>query len=112
MEEMWKAKIPFKLRNFVWLVYQGRIQTADNLIKKQWKGDKKCKFCDDEETVDHLLFLCLIASYLWCVIRDGLNWKKTPKSVKEFNDNFLLGRGAEGEWGAHNVHTQMNEAAR
>jgi hypothetical protein len=25
-----------------------------------------------------------------------LNWKQTPKSVKDFNDNFLLARGQKG----------------
>jgi hypothetical protein len=55
--------MPLKVKNFVWLVYQGRIQTADNLIRKHWKGDRKCKFCE-EESVNHLLFLCPIASYL------------------------------------------------
>jgi hypothetical protein len=60
MEEMWKSKIPLKVRNFLWLVYQGRVQTANNLIRKQWKGDKKCKFCEEEETVNHLLFLYLL----------------------------------------------------
>jgi hypothetical protein len=60
------------------------------------EGNKKCKFCEEEEIVDNLLFLCPIASYLWCVIRDSLQWVQTPKSVKYFNDNFLLGRGRKG----------------
>jgi hypothetical protein len=93
MEEMWKSKIPLKVRNFVWLVYQGRIQTTDNLIWKPWKGDKKCKFCEEEEIVNHLLFLCPIASYMWCIIRDSMQWGQTPKSVRDFNDHFLLERG-------------------
>jgi hypothetical protein len=87
--------MPLKVKNFVWLVYQGRIQTADNLIRKQWKGDRKCKFCE-EESVNHLLFLCPIASHLWCIIRDNLQWERTPRSVKGFNDSFLLERGHKG----------------
>jgi hypothetical protein len=38
MEEMWNARIPLKVRNFLWLVFQGRIQTTDNLSRKAWRG--------------------------------------------------------------------------
>jgi hypothetical protein len=96
MEEMWTTKIPLKVKNFVWLVYQGRIQTADNLIRKQWKGDKKCKLCEDEESVNHFLFLYPIASYMWCIIRDTLQWEQSLRSMKDFNDVFLLERGIKG----------------
>jgi hypothetical protein len=95
MEEMWRTKMPLKVKYFVWLVYQGRIQTADNLIRKNWKGDKKCKFYE-EESVNHLLFLCPIASYLWCILRDSLQWERIPRSVKKINDVFLLERGHKG----------------
>jgi hypothetical protein len=88
-----KTKIPLKVWNFIWLVYQGRVQTADNLIRKQCKGDKKCKFCGEDEIVNHLLFLCPITVYIWCIIGDSLQWGHIPKSVRDFNDNFLLERG-------------------
>jgi hypothetical protein len=28
----------------------------------------------------------------WSVIKEGLNWEKIPKSVKEFNDESLIKR--------------------
>jgi hypothetical protein len=31
--------------------------------------------------------------FVWAVIREGVNWGKIPRSVKGFNDNFLLERG-------------------
>jgi hypothetical protein len=43
--ELWKSKLPLKVRNFLWLVYRGRVQTVDNLKKKRWKGEEKCRFC-------------------------------------------------------------------
>jgi hypothetical protein len=42
MEELWKSKLPLKVRNFLGLMYRGRIQTVDNLKKKRWNGDEKC----------------------------------------------------------------------
>jgi hypothetical protein len=43
MEEMWQTKLPLKVENFLWLIYQNKIQIADNLLKKQWKRSKNCK---------------------------------------------------------------------
>jgi hypothetical protein len=42
MEGLWKSKLPMKIKNFLWLVYRGRIQIVDNLKWKRWKGDDKC----------------------------------------------------------------------
>jgi hypothetical protein len=46
---------------------------TDNLIRKQWKGSKFCQFYQAEESVDHLIFECPVAVFVWAVIRDGLN---------------------------------------
>jgi hypothetical protein len=60
MEELWNSKLPQKIKNSLWLVFRDRIQTVDNMRKKKWKGDGKCKFCLDSESVNHLLFECSI----------------------------------------------------
>jgi hypothetical protein len=87
MEELWKSKLPLKIRNFLWLVYRERIQTVDNLKKKRWKGDEKCQFCLESESVDHLLFMCPLAVYVWVVVRDVLGWNALPVGVKNFVEN-------------------------
>jgi hypothetical protein len=43
--------------------------------------------------VDHLIFTCPLASFVWSVIKEGVGWGRALKSVKEFNDEFLLERG-------------------
>jgi hypothetical protein len=93
MEEIWNAKIPLKVRNFLWMVFQGRVQTTDNLSKKAWKGENKCKICLEEESVDHLIFTCPLPAFIWSVIKEGLNWERLSRSVKKFNDECLLQRG-------------------
>jgi hypothetical protein len=42
MEELWHSKLPLKIKNFVWLVLQNRVQTANNMGRKNWKGSKLC----------------------------------------------------------------------
>lgn len=37
MVKLWRNKIPMKIRVFMWLVMQGRLQTGSNLQKKMWR---------------------------------------------------------------------------
>jgi hypothetical protein len=96
MEVLCHSKLPLKIKNFVWLVHKDRVQTADNLGRKQWRGSKFCQFRQDEESVDHLIFKCPIVVFVWAVLRDGLKWRRIPKSVGDFKENFLLCKGPKG----------------
>lgn len=35
---LWKSKLPFKIKNFVWLMRQNIILTENNLLKKGLAG--------------------------------------------------------------------------
>lgn len=41
---LWKAKIPLKIKIFLWLLAQDAILTKENLIKRKWKGSKSVLF--------------------------------------------------------------------
>jgi hypothetical protein len=62
---IWKAKLPEKIRIFVWLLAQGVVLTKDNMLKKNWARDPGCYFCGSLETNDHLFFQCPIAKVVW-----------------------------------------------
>jgi hypothetical protein len=53
---IWKAKIPLKIKIFMWLVSQNVILTKDNLVKRKWKGSNSCAFCNENESSQHLFF--------------------------------------------------------
>jgi hypothetical protein len=55
-------------------VFRERIHTMDNLKKKRWKGEERCLFCLERESVDHLLFRCSLLVYIRVVVRDVLGW--------------------------------------
>ena len=44
-KRVWKAKVPLKIKIFIWLVAQGAIMTKDNLCKRKWKENMSCAFC-------------------------------------------------------------------
>ena len=54
MMEIWRAKISLKLKIFPWMAWHDRIQTAQQLKRRNWDGSKWCKYCRLEESADHL----------------------------------------------------------
>jgi hypothetical protein len=64
----WKAKIPLKIKIFLWFLKNGVVLTKDNLVKRRWKGCTRCCFCTEQETIQHLFFDCPMAKLVWgCV---------------------------------------------
>ena len=61
----WKVKLPLKIKIFLWYLNKGVILTKDNLVKRRWKGNTSCSFCDTSETIQHLFFDCHMARMVW-----------------------------------------------
>ena len=76
----WKAKLPLKIKVFLWYLKKGVILTKDNLVKRRWKGDTKCSFCGLEENIQHLFFDCRIARSVWNTLFITFNFQP-PKSI-------------------------------
>lgn len=55
-KRIWKGKIPTKIKIFMWLLTKNAILTKDNLIKRKWKGNPDCYFCNNVENMSHLFF--------------------------------------------------------
>ena len=64
-EVFWKAKLPLKIKIFLWYLKGGVVLTKNNLMKRGWKGDSKCNFCGLEEIIQHLFFDCRVARFVW-----------------------------------------------
>ncbi|CAD6334964.1 unnamed protein product [Miscanthus lutarioriparius] len=78
---IWKNATPPRVQMFFWLLLRGRIQCRANLYRKNIMDLPNCLVCGmDDETPDHLIFECPIASQFWRVLGiqpDGLhcrNW--------------------------------------
>lgn len=57
---MWKAKMPPRVKVFMWLMLRNIILTKDNLLKRGWLRDKKCPFCMHDESIDNFFFAMFI----------------------------------------------------
>jgi hypothetical protein len=62
---LWKLKLPLKIKIFMWFLLKGVILTKDNLLKRHWRGDHRCCFCDNNETIQHMFFDCHVARFVW-----------------------------------------------
>ena len=61
---IWQAKIPLKIKIFLWLVKKNKILTKVNLAKRGWQGSVDCPFCGLAESTNHLFVTCQFASQL------------------------------------------------
>jgi len=89
MEKLWHTKLPLKLKIFMWLAIQGRIQTGAALKQKKWKGDENCSLCNSLESVDHVLFQCVMACFVWAIFKEALGWDRAPNSLTDLFDHWI-----------------------
>jgi hypothetical protein len=61
---VWKLKIPRNINIFLWYVEKG-VTLANNLIKRKWKGNSPCCFCNNIKTIQYLFFDCHVAKFVW-----------------------------------------------
>ena len=83
-KHIWKAKIPYKIKIFMWLVENNAILTKDNMIKRHWVGNPTCHFCSENESIDHLFFLCPIAKITWGVIGLCIGATNIPRNLQQY----------------------------
>jgi hypothetical protein len=87
---IWKLKLPLKIKIFLWYLYKGVILTKDNLARRHWQRDSKCSFCSSKETIQHHLFDCHFAKFVWRTIHIFFNLTP-PTSVHNMFTDCLLG---------------------
>jgi hypothetical protein len=88
--KIWKMKIPLRTKIFAWYLRRGVILTKDNLAKRNWHGSKKCVFCHQDETINHLFFQCKLARSIWSAVQIG-STLFPPRSVVNLFGNWLNG---------------------
>jgi hypothetical protein len=91
-KKVWKCKIPLKIKVFVWKVLQDRVQTAQQLKNRMWKGSEFCSVCGKCEYLDHMLFKCPLAVFLWVFVSEALGWQGYPRSMEDLLSNWLNGK--------------------
>jgi hypothetical protein len=89
---IWRARIPMKIKYFLWSIYSDCIPSAEQLVKRNWPGDVYCKMCGQTETAQHIFFECYLANFCWWTFHDALYWNSTPTTFQHFLE-LSSGRG-------------------
>jgi hypothetical protein len=79
---------PQNQKNF-WYLKRGVTLTKDNLVKRNWNENKNCVFCSKKETIQHLLFDCHFAKFIWRAIHVTFGIRE-PINVSDLQYNWLL----------------------
>lgn len=74
---------------FLWQVCNDKIQSAEQLKKRNWPGEVECKLYGQLESINHMIFFCAIARLVWCVSRDVLEWNILPQSVDDLRERVM-----------------------
>ena len=83
-KHLWKAKIPLKIKIWLWLIWHNAIATKDNMVKRNWVGDATCCFCHANESISHLFFECLAAVYMWSIVSASFGANTRPVCFTQF----------------------------
>jgi len=83
-KHVWKAKIPYKIKIFMWLVENNAVLTKGNLLKRHWVGSPTCHFCFENESIDHLFFQCPVAKTTWGTIGTCIGTTTIPRNLQQY----------------------------
>jgi hypothetical protein len=67
-KQLWRVKIPLKIKKIMWYMKKEVILTKDNLARWNWGGSTQCSFCLHDQTIQHLIFYCYYARFIWGLI--------------------------------------------
>ena len=94
---LWKAKVPQKVKCFIWLVIKHKVLSWDLLQCKGFQGPRRCIMCKhDGETTERLFCHFPLFRSLWIYICLGLgvtwswNHKKCVDLIKAVDDHLVL----------------------
>jgi hypothetical protein len=104
-QEIWRAKLPMKIKVFMWYLKKGVILTKDNLAKRNWRGNKGCSFCNTPESIQHLFFNCAYAKFLWTAVHMVLGIAQ-PTDVNDLFNHWSKRGGT-----IHNLNSLTAAAA-
>lgn len=89
---IWRAKVPMKIKFFLWSIYSDCLPSAEQLVKRNWPREAFCKMCSLVESSQHIFFECSLANFCWWTFRDALSWTQTHINLNHFL-TFSCGKG-------------------
>jgi hypothetical protein len=83
VKQIWRGKIPPKIKFFMWLLSNGAVLTKDNMLRRNWHGSSDCYFCELDESIDHLFFKCSVAKIVWACVATCFGARDIPGNLNQ-----------------------------
>lgn len=83
-KKFWKIVVPNIYLVFVWLAFNNKVLTWDNLNKRRVVENLNCLFCNENESVHHLFFECVVAKQIWIDVVEVFGFN-IPKNMIELS---------------------------
>jgi hypothetical protein len=62
---IWKAKLPLKNKIFLWHMTKGKMPANEQIRRRHGNSDGNYALCGQVESVNHIFFSCVLASFVW-----------------------------------------------
>jgi hypothetical protein len=62
---VWTTTVPHKHKIFLWLAFYGRLNTNENMTKKNWCQDAGYALCPAAESIQHITLHCKYSHWGW-----------------------------------------------
>ena len=67
----------------MWLLENNAVLTKDNLLRRNWVGSPSCYFCQNNESIDHLFFMCPVAKVIWGMVGLCIGATNIPNNLSQ-----------------------------
>ena len=94
---LWKARMPLKIKLFIWQLYRDRLPTSLNVAKRNGPATGPCALCGEPEDANHAFFRCPLARFAWSAVRTAAGVLWDPRSAPELF-NLLAGIKGSAFW--------------
>lgn len=92
------ARIPPKVKIFLWQAIRGRLAAANQIRKRNGPGSEFCTLCGALEDTNHIIFNCVLTKLIWSCVTEWLQVSWDPSSFLELRAlaNSLIGATKRG----------------
>jgi hypothetical protein len=94
-KEVWKTRVPPKIRIFLWQLIRGRLPSGVQLAKRNGPSNGSCALCNEQEDCDHIFFTCHVARFVWAGVRELLPCSWNPAGAGDF---LAIAQGLSGSF--------------
>ena len=72
-KSLWSAKVPGKIRNFLWRLAKHSIPTEDVRLHRKMATTDRCQICGAQDSWRHSLLECTMAQCVWALTDDDIS---------------------------------------